>query len=99
MPQDTIFPTSPRSTGISITMTEVPAEGGQAYNLVVQEHMSPGGPCTRYAARWSGYMLDLTTTFCEDVMHAWLYGGPGDISKAAASVQKVARAHSRRHDR
>ena len=99
MPQDTIFPTDPRCTGLSISVSEVPTEGGQAYNITVQEVWSPGGPRSVFAQRWSGYQLDLLSTLVEDVTAAWMYGEARDVGRAAVSVAKVASAHARRHDR
>lgn len=97
MPQHSMFPSDPRVTGFSLTVTEVPAESGYAYNVTVQLTFDSHIPRTVYAGRFSGLMVDLLPTLAEDTVSAFMFGEDRDVGRAAVGVQKVARAHSRRH--
>lgn len=99
MPQDSIFPSDPRSTGLRLTIRAIPVEGGWADNVTVEVELDNNRWTTVYGQRWSGLMLDLYTTLAEDVVSSYLYETPRDVGRSAVSVAKMARAHARRHDR
>lgn len=94
-----MFNEKPRATGVRTVFEEVATEGGQAWNVIVQVRYGPDDWQTKYAARWSGYEVDLVATLAEDVTSSFFFGEEGDVGRAAVSVGKVARAHRRRHDR
>lgn len=97
MPQDTFLPTDPRITGLRLTVHEIPAEGGYAWGVTIEEQWSPGGWRTCSADRWTGLMVDLLPTLGEEVLSAFMFGDQGQVARAAAMVRRTARAHLRRH--
>lgn len=99
MPQDTIFPTNPRFTGVRVTFREVILEQGLAWNVVVEREADGHRWETLHASRWEGVMLDCATTLAEDAVAAFFFGEDRDVARAAAGAHKVARAHLRRHQR
>lgn len=99
MPQDSIFPTTPRVTGYRLTIRSNPVEEGWADNVMIELEHDNAGWATTYAQRWSGLMLDLYGTLASETMNAYLYDTAKAVRVAAVGVAKVARAHARRHDR
>lgn len=97
MPQDSIFPTAPRMTGIRLVIKAIPVEGGWADNVTVEVELDSNRWATVYGQRWSGLMVDLYSTLAEDVVAAYLYEDQRAVGRAAVTVAKMARAHARRH--
>lgn len=100
MTQHTLDPRARRVVGVTVDLEDLTATSlTDGVEVTIRQHWSDGLRGAIYSKVWEGAMVDYLPELGQAVVHAFLYGVEGEVTRAAFGVEKAARRHAKTRNR